>query len=138
MKSRYIATLKLRKAGVPSQHFTMALGRFDDVETAYRYAQNSYGELDGHEVVSVRAETNFEVKLHELSRTLIRTIRVACGSAIALFAYVWAHDSWVDTGDIPLGSLTGNMITSNLFHFGVALFVCWLCWELAFGEGPKD
>lgn len=138
MNSRYYVTLKHHKVGEPVQPFTTTLGRFDNLEAAILNAQINIGQLEGYEVISVRVETILEEKLYKLSRILIRTIRVVSGLVIAFFAYIWTQDSWVDTGNIPLGSLTGNMITSNLFHFGVAIVVCWLCWELAFGEGPQN
>lgn len=135
MDQRYFVSYK-RWDGEATQILTATLGRFWDQDAAERIAQERYG-VAGYEVIAVRPETAFEAARYKVYRVLVRSARIACAAVIGVVSYAWLHDSFVDTGDIPLGSLTGNMISTNLLNGGLAFAAAWLCWLLAFGDGPE-
>jgi len=142
MDHRYLVTYK-HWNGNAVQAITTTLGRFWDRDTAERHAKEKFG-VSGYEFVSVRAETAFEANRYKVYRFFVRLTRITCAVVavvVGFFAYAWLHDSGMDTGDIPLASLTGNMISSNLMRAALviaAIPAAWLCWVLAFGAGPDN
>jgi hypothetical protein len=136
MNRRYFVTYKHWNGSV-TETATDALGRFYDLDAAERRARERYNE-PGYEILAVRPETDFEAAIYRVYRFFIRLVRIVCAVAIALFTYAWLSDSGPNLGDIPLGNFTLNMIFSALFHGVLFLGAVWLCWVIAFGEGPQD
>ncbi|WP_166213061.1 hypothetical protein [Cognatiluteimonas telluris] len=136
MNDRYFVTYK-RLTSDTVETNTFALGRFFDLEAAQHRARERYN-APGYEILSVRQETRFEALLHKCSRFLIRLVRIAVGAALAGLAYSWLVGADYGLGDIPLSQLTLNRIFSALFHTALILGAAWLCWTIAFGEGPAD
>lgn len=136
MKQRYYVSYKHLDEG-STQTTTTMFGRFLDQDDAERCARAKYGVSD-NEITSVRTETAFEAARYKTYRFFIRLTRITCAIVIGFFSYAWLYDKGVDTGDIPLASLTGNMIFSNIIHMGLSVSAAWLCWVIAFGEGPDN
>lgn len=110
------------------------LGQYLSQEDAERSARGNSG---GWEVLSVRPESRLEGLWCKGVRVLIRSLRIAAAVVIAVLVYGWIT-AGPDTGDIPLGQLTGNMLWSNIIRAVVGVAALWACTELIFGDGPKD
>jgi hypothetical protein len=123
--------------GSTTETSTHALGRFYDREFAEHRAQERYNS-PGFELLTVRPETGFEAVRYKVIRFLIRSLRVVIAAAMAFFIYAWLGESNSKIGDIPLGDLTLSMIFSALFHGVLLMGGAWLCWVIAFGDGPQD
>lgn len=136
MNRRYFVTYK-HWNGSATETCTYALGRCYDQEFAERRARERYN-ASGYEVLSVRPETDFEAAQYKVIRFLVRCLRIVFATVIAFFAYVWLGDYDSQLGDIPLGELTLNMVFSALFQGALIVGAVWLCWVVAFGDGPQD
>ena len=136
MNPRYFVTFK-HWNGSATETSTHTLGRFYDQELAERRAKERYS-APGYELLDVRPETDFEATRYKAFRFAIRTLRLVVAAAIALFAYAWLGDSNSKIGDIPLGDLTLSMIFSAVVHGALIMGAAWLCWVIAFSDGPQD
>lgn len=135
MNQRYYVSYK-HWDGESRQTTTTILGQFWDQEEAERFSSLKYGASE-YEIISIRTETSYEAARYKTYRFLIRLTRIICAIVVGFFSYAWLYEKSVDTGDIPLASLTGNMIFTNLMYTGLAIAAVWLCLALAFGDGPE-
>lgn len=131
---RYFVTLEHGNGGATETH---AFGRFHNRDVAELCARERYYAPE-YEILEVRPETDFEAAMYKVYRFFVRSFRITCAGVIAFFAYLWLSDSGPALGDIPLGELTLNMIFSAFFRVVFILGAVWLCWTVAFGEGPQD
>ncbi|GAB3345857.1 hypothetical protein [Marilutibacter aestuarii] len=132
---RYFVTYK-RWNGSETETATSMIGRFRDQEFAERRARERYG-APGSEILNIRPETDFEANCYKGLRFVVRALRISVAAVIALLAFAWLWDFDSDVGHIPLGELTLNMIFSRLFDVALLLGAGWLCWVIAFGDGPE-
>ncbi len=136
MNPRYFVTYRNLKSK-QTEPVEVLLGRYYDPEEAQRRGGEAY-DVEGYvELVSVRPETAIEARVHHVSRFFIRVLRIVCAGALALFAFSWLSGSGGTIGDVPFSSLTLNMLFSNLFKIALSIGAWWLCWFIAFGDGPE-
>jgi hypothetical protein len=136
MNPRYFVKYR-RWDGTSTVTSTRVLGRFGDQESAESDAKKRFA-VSGSEIINVRHETRPEAAVHRILRFAIRALRITCAVVIALTAYAWMYEPRGNIGNVPLGSLTLNMLFSSIFHVALVVAAGWLCWVLAFGDGPKD
>lgn len=136
MSSRYFAKVK-ELAGDQVREAVYPLGLYRTPEEAKDAAQLRLAR-PGVEILGVSREGPWHGLIHRATRVLIRTLRVAVAVAIALLAYAWLSDAIPDMGDIPVGQLTGRMISDAVLYTLLGLAIGAFCWWLAFGSGPQD
>ncbi len=68
-------------------------------------------------------------------RFFVRSLRIACGVALAAIAY-WLLDSAPDVPNTPLASLTLKAIVGYVVHIGAACMAFAAAFAAAFGKGP--
>lgn len=130
---RYFVTYRHRDSGETT---TRVFGRFSDRSLAERIASARF-DASEYEVLDVRPETRIEAANHQVSRFITRTLRIVLGSSLALLSW---HFIFRDArmGDVPLGRITLNMLAAFGFHALLMLAALVFCWDIAFGEGPRN
>lgn len=134
MNPRYFVTSKrLTESSV--EQSTFAFGRFSSLDDAEASAKKNYG-CYGSEVLAVRAETPVEAVGYKISRLLVRSLRVTFGVSIAVLGFIFLWEPAPGIGNVPIASLTLDMIFNGLFRGVLLMGSAWLAWAIAFGEGP--